>query len=90
MPYDEEEVAAKRKRSIASSMNRTVNAVYHKARSNTWDWFVTLTFDPDLVDSFDYGLAVAKLSKWLNNLRRLSPDIGYVMVSRPPHRSLSS
>ena len=78
--YDEEAMAAKKKRSIASSMNRTVNAVYHKARSNTWDWFVTLTFDPDLVDSFDYGLAVAKLSKWLNNLRRLSPDIGYVMV----------
>lgn len=80
VPYDEEEVAVKKKRSIASSMNRTVNAVYHKVRSNTWDWFVTLTFDPDLVDSFDYGLAVAKLSKWLNNLRRLSPDIGYVMV----------
>ena len=56
--YDEEAMAAKKKRSIASSMNRTVNAVYHKARSNTWDWFVTLTFDPDLVDSFDYGLAV--------------------------------
>lgn len=78
--YDEELIAIKKKRSLANSMNRTVHAVYHKARSNVWDWFVTLTFNPDLVDSFDYGLTVRKLSKWLNNLRRCAPDIGYIMV----------
>lgn len=80
VPYDEEEIAARKKRSIASSMGRTVNAVYHKARSNTWDWFVTLTFNPDLVDSFDYQLTVRKLKTWIDYMRRSSPDIGYIIV----------
>lgn len=80
VPYDEEEIAARKKRSIASSMGRTVNAVYHKARSNTWDWFITLTFNPDLVDSFDYQLTVRKLKTWIDYMRRSSPDIGYIIV----------
>lgn len=80
VPYDEELIAAKKQRSMAVSMNRTVNAVYHKARSNVWDWFVTLTFNPDLVDSFDYGAVTKKLSVWLSNLRRSAPDLGYLVV----------
>ena len=78
--YDEDEIARKKKRSLASSMNRTVNAVYKIARSNFWDWFVTLTFDPEKVDSFDYGITVKKLSKWLNNCKSQCPDMGYVIV----------
>lgn len=87
---DEEDVMAdlekKKKRSIASSMGRTVNSVYHTARSNTWDWFVTLTFDPDRTDSFDYALCTKKLSDWLSRMRRLSPSMGYIMVPEK-HRS---
>lgn len=78
--YDEDEIARKKKRSLASSMNRTVNAVYKIARSNVWDWFVTLTFNPQKVDSFDYSNTVKKLSKWLNNSKMLCPDMGYVIV----------
>lgn len=78
--YDEALIAAKKERSISSSMNRTVNAVYQIARSNLWDWFVTLTFNPDLVDSFDYGIVVEKLTNWLSNCRRICPDMGYLIV----------
>ncbi|AXH73586.1 MAG: hypothetical protein [Inoviridae sp.] len=70
----------KRKRSIASSMGRTVNSVYHIARSNIWDWFVTLTFNPEKVDSFDYCLVTKKLSDWLSNMRRSSSSFGYIIV----------
>lgn len=80
VPYDENEIARRRKRSIQSSMGRTVNAIYHIARSNTWDWFITLTFNPEIVDSFDYQACVKKLSVWLNNSRKLCPGIGYIIV----------
>lgn len=70
----------KKKHSIASSMGRTIQSVYHIARSNLWDWFVTLTFNPDKVDSFDYDITVKKLSYWLNNMRKQCPDMGYLIV----------
>lgn len=41
-------------RSKAVSRTRTVNRLYYLTRSNIWDWFVTLTFNPDRVDSMDY------------------------------------
>ena len=76
----EEELEQKKKRSIASSMGRTINSVFHIARSNVWDWFITFTFNPEIVDSFDYEKTVKKLSKWLNNIRNQCPDIGYIIV----------
>lgn len=67
-------------RSARSSMCRTKNRVYYLARSNVWDWFVTLTFDPDKVDSLDYDSCVKKLSVWLTVCRRKCPGIRYLMV----------
>lgn len=78
--YDEDEIAKKKRRSLASSMNRTVNAVYKIARSNVWDWFITLTFNSQKVDRYDYQSCVRKLSLWLNNSRKICPDMGYVVV----------
>lgn len=78
--YDEIEIERKKKRSIASSMGRTVNAVYQKARANTWDWFITFTFNPDKVDSMDYHAVVNKLSDWLSNAKKTCPDMGYIIV----------
>ena len=67
-------------RSLRSSMGRTTNKVYYRARSNEWEWFFTLTFNPELVDSLDYEECVNKLSKWLNNIRRSCPDVKYLVV----------
>lgn len=78
--YDEKEIECKKKRSISSSMGRTINAVFQKARANDWDWFLTFTFNPDIVDSMDYQSVVKKLSKWLNNAKTLCPDMGYIIV----------
>lgn len=84
VPFDgeeeEEDMNFKKARSIRVSLARTVNAIYHISRSNTWDWFVTLTFDPAKVDSLDYQETVKKLSQWLNNCRKLCPDMGYIVV----------
>lgn len=67
-------------RSRAVSAARTLNRVYYLVRSNPWDWFVTLTFNPEKVDSFDYGECTKKLSCWLSNCRKKCPDMQYVVV----------
>lgn len=67
-------------RSAKVSMNRTVNRVYHLARSNVWDWFITLTFNPEKVDSFDYEECVKKLKMWIDYVRRSCPDLRYIIV----------
>lgn len=67
-------------RSAKNSMNRTINKVYHLSRSNIWDWFITLTFDPEKVNSFDYGNCTKKLKNWLDIVKRSCPDLKYIIV----------
>ena len=64
-----------------ASKNRSKNMIIEYARANTWEWFCTFTFNPDLVDSFDYKLCYQKLYQWLNNLqKRKAPDVKYLGV----------
>ena len=67
-------------RSAMVSCSRAKKEVYDIARSNKWEWFFTFTFNPALVDSFDYNCCVDRLSKWLNNIRRICPDMVYIVV----------
>lgn len=69
-----------RERSAKVSMNRTINRVYHLARSNIWDWFITLTFNPEKVNRYDYDICVKKLKNWLDIVRRSCPDFRYIIV----------
>ena len=62
------------------SLKRTKKKVYDYARSNDWEWFVTFTFSRDKVNRYDYDECIKKLSKWLNNLRRSSPALFYLVV----------
>lgn len=66
--------------SARSSRNRTINRLYYLARSNYWDWFVTLTFDGERVNRYDFDSCVKKLSKWLNNCKQKCPDMCYLVV----------
>lgn len=78
---DMNDLERRNEHSLQNSLSRARNKVYHLARSNEWEWFFTLTFDPNKVNSFDYGEVTAKLSKWLNNLRsRYAPDLKYIFV----------
>ncbi len=68
-------------RSIKSSANRAKNKVYEYCRANDWEWFITLTFDPNKIDSTNYDLVTQKVSQWLKNMRKdYAPDLKYVMV----------
>ena len=59
---------------------RTKKTVYDLARSNVWEWFLTFTFAPDKVDRYSYNECVSKMSFWLNNMKKLCPDMVYVVV----------
>lgn len=68
-------------RSAQVSINRTKNAIFSIARSNRWEYFFTLTFNPKKVDSKVYEIVSSKLSIWLNNLKkRYAPDLKYLFV----------
>lgn len=69
------------KHSEVSSVNRTVNNIYSISRSNRWEYFITLTINPKLLDSTDYDLILNKLNIWTNNLKkRYSPNLKYIIV----------
>lgn len=54
------------------NMIRAKRKIYDLARSNEWDWFVTLTFDKRKVeDRYDYGCCVSALSRFCRYLRDL-------------------
>lgn len=68
-------------RSLGQSVSRSKQAIFRIARSNEWEWFFTLTFDPKVVDARDYGVVSAKLSNWIRNIKqRFAPDMKYIFV----------
>lgn len=75
-----EEIKRKREDSIRSSVNRTKRNIVYLARSNSWDWFVTFTLNPEKVNRYNYCDSSKKVRKFLNNLRRLVPDMVYILV----------
>ncbi len=74
------DIVYRRNKSNKDSINRTINTVYDVARSNVWEYFVTLTFNPKMIDSFDFSVVTKKLSSWIDTIRRNNPNICYLGV----------
>lgn len=73
--------AFSQERVLVSSVNRTRQSIYSICRSNTWEYFVTLTFNPDKIDSTDYDTVVKSLSKYLEYIKsKYSPELKYILV----------
>lgn len=62
------------------SLSRTRKKVFDYARMNLFEYFVTLTFNPSLVDSFDFDESSSVMSKWLHTLRQSNSDMRYLGV----------
>ena len=63
------------------SLSATKNRIYNIARSNTWEWFITLTFERNNTDASDYDMITYRLHIFLNNLqKRKCPDMKYLIV----------
>lgn len=83
-PFDDEMVIGynigNEEENFERSVRRTKNKIYDIAKCNNWEWFFTLTFNPDKVDSFNYADTTKKLSDWLSNMRRTCPNMRYLVV----------
>lgn len=66
--------------SLRRSTRRSKNKIKEIAYSNNWEYFFTLTFDPQKVDSYDYDMVTSKLSKWLQNQRSKNKNMKYMVV----------
>jgi len=69
-----------------SSTRRSKTSVTDYALCNKFSQFITLTFDQKLTDSFNYDLCKKLVSKWINNQRRHSPLLTYILVAEK-HKS---
>lgn len=67
-------------RSEKVSKSRSIRAIYDIARSNCWEWFFTFTFSPERVDRYSFEDCTKKFSKWLNNQKKIAPDMMYIVV----------
>lgn len=79
--YQRERTEKEEKHCISVSLKNTKNRIYQIARSNTWEWFITLTFDRTKTDASDYDTVVGKLTQYLNNFqKRKCPAMKYLIV----------
>lgn len=72
----------KKEHSLYSSLNRTRSALYMYARQCDWEYFITLTYSPDKIDSrYDFSLCMKKAHKWINNCKnRKARELLYLLV----------
>lgn len=68
-------------RCLRSSFRRTVNEIYNISRQCEWRYFVTLTYDAQKVDRYDFDICMKKANKWFMNQRnRYAKDLQYLFV----------
>lgn len=76
-----DEIIARKRRSISNSTNRAKTMVYNYARSNSWEYFITLTFDKTKIDRYDYDSCSKAVRQWLNNIKKkYAPNLKYLIV----------
>lgn len=72
--------------SLLRSKQKIIDLVYHNGLIKPWKYFLTLTFDPERVNSNNYNDVSDALKKWINNMKHQNPQMEYVIVPEP-HKS---
>lgn len=62
------------------SYNRTKNKIFEYSRCVKWEKFITLTFNEQKVDRYNFDECSRIARKWLNNQRRNAPELQYLLV----------
>lgn len=62
------------------SLRRTQKELQDLVDCNNFEWFGTFTFDPAKIDRHDAQAVKKAMSIWLNNQRRHSPEMIYILV----------
>lgn len=67
--------------SMTVAQNRAKQNIYQITRANRWDWYITLTLDPEKIDRSNYDACVAAVRKFFNNVKqRYAPDLKYIII----------
>lgn len=66
--------------SILTSVRRTRRTISDYVRCNTFDLFVTFTFDPKKVDRYDLFGTYLKMQGWLHRQQRKYDSFKYIIV----------
>lgn len=79
-----EEIEKSRERQKYKNLYKTktnlIDLAYHNSLIEPWEYFVTLTFDNEKVNSFDYKETSEALAKWLDNMKHQNPNMAYLMT----------
>lgn len=70
--------------SIHNSEIRSLQKFYNYALANEWEYFITLTFDPQFVDRYNRDDVVEKWSTFQKFIKRKNPD-AKILVAPEPH-----
>lgn len=67
--------------SVRQSIHRTKNNIWQIALSNDWEYFVTFTFNPNIINSKIFDDCANAMSNWLDNAKkRCCPYLKYLIV----------
>ena len=73
-------LSEREKHSVESSYKRTKQSIYSVVRANTWEYFVTLTFNREKVVASDYDEVRRHINSFLTYARTLAPDLKYIFI----------
>ena len=76
---DEEKDYLKHK-NLMNTKATIIDLIYHNGLIKQWDYFITLTFDDNIINGYDYESSKKALIKWLNNQKHQNKDMEYVIV----------
>lgn len=72
---------AENEEKLETSLSRTKSKIFELALCNDWEWFVTLTLNPEYHDRKDLKTYKTKLSTWIQNYNRLhKTTIKYLLI----------
>lgn len=54
----------------SDSVKRAIDSIFDLALNNDWNYFITFTFDPKKIDSYDYDKVSKSTNTWFNNARQ--------------------
>lgn len=67
-------------KNLLNTKSTIIDLIYHNGLIKQWDYFITLTFDDNIVNGYDYETCKNALVKWLNNQKHQNKNIEYVIV----------
>lgn len=65
---------------LLNTKSNIIDLIYHNGLIKPWKYFITLTFDDNIVNGYDYNDCKNALIKWLDNQKHQNPNMEYVIV----------